>query len=101
MENRKDRRADEMSDPLERMLHEVVVLDTVTPIVYIGKLLEITDLSFVLGSADMHDCRDGHANKEVYLAEAHSQGIAVNRRQVVVMRSSVISVSRLADVVVE
>jgi hypothetical protein len=88
-----------MSDPLERMLNEQVVLDTGTPIVYIGKLTEITENAFVLDDTDMHDCRDGHANKEAYLAESHRDGLAVNRRKIVVMRSAVISVSRLADVV--
>ena len=90
-----------MNGPLERMLREVVVLDTDTPIVYIGKLLEITDIAFVLAGADMHDCRDGHASKEEYLAETQCEGVTVNRRNVVVMRSAVISVSRLVDVAVD
>ena len=90
-----------MNDPLEQMLNEKVVLDTATPIVYIGTMTDITDRVFVLRDADMHDCRDGHANKEMYLAEARNDGVPVNRRQVVVMRSFVISVSRLADVVCE
>ena len=87
--------------PLERMLNEPVVLDTGTSILYIGTLEEVTDEFFVLASADMHDCRDGHANKEVYLMETQKEGIAANRRRVVVMRSAVISVSRLVDVVAE
>ena len=90
-----------MSDPLKRMLNELVVLDTATPIVYIGMLAELTDHVFVLIDADMHDCRDGHANKERYLAEAHRDGVPVNRRQVVVMRAVVISVSCLGDIVSE
>ncbi len=90
-----------MENPLERMLKEPVVLDTGTAILYIGILEEITDHHFVLTDADMHDCRDGHANKEVYLSETNKEGIAVNRRRVVVMRSAVLSVSRLADVVAE
>ena len=90
-----------MSGPLKRMLNELVVLDTATPIVYIGMLAELTDQVFVLIDADMHDCRDGHANKERYLAEAHRDGVPVNRRQVVVMRSVVISVSCLGDIVSE
>ncbi len=90
-----------MSDPLERMLNEVVVLDTMTPIVYIGTLMEITEHTFVLDQADMHDCRDGHANKEAYVAHTRGDEVSVNRRNVVVMRSIVISVSRLADVVAE
>lgn len=90
-----------MADPLKRMLNEVIVLDTEAPIVYIGKLVEFTDRVFVLREAEMHDCRDGHANKEVYLAAAHRDGVPVNRREVVVMRSVIISISRLADIVVE
>jgi len=89
-----------ISHPFERMLNQQVVLDTGTPILYIGTLTEYTDDVFVLADADMHDCREGHANKEVYVAEAHTEGIAVNRRSVVVMRSAVISVSRVADIVV-
>lgn len=88
-------------DTLERWLNEEVVLDTATPIVYIGRLVEIGEHTLVLENADMHDCRDGHAKKEHYLAEVRDEGVAVNRRQVVVMRSVVISVSRLQDVVIE
>ena len=83
------------------MLNQQVVLDTGTPIVYLGTLVEVTDRNYVLTDADMHDCRVGHANQEQYLAECHAGGIAVNRRKVVVMRAAVISVSRLADIVVE
>ena len=91
-----------MSDePLHRWINEVVVLDTMTPIVYIGRLLEVSETTFVLEQADMHDCREGHANKEVYLAEAHNEGITVNRRNVVVMRSAIISVSRVTGIVVD
>ncbi len=85
--------------PLERLIGEKVVLDTGSPIVYIGVLIEMDPAVFVLEEADMHDCREGHANKEVYLAEASTDGVPVNRRRVVVMRSSVISVSRVADIV--
>ena len=90
-----------MSDPLERMLDDLVVLDTGTPIVYIGKLAEITEAAFVLIDTDMHDCRDGYAHREAYLAETHREGVTANRRRIVVMRSAVISVSRLADVVTD
>ena len=90
-----------MCAELRKMVNEQVVLDTESPIVYLGTLAETTDRAFVLIDADMHDCRDGHANKEEYLAEARDGAIAVNRRKVVVMRSAVISVSRLADIVVQ
>lgn len=85
-------------DPLKSMLNEVVVLDTATSIIYIGKLVEISDHTFVLESADMHDCRDGYANKEGYLAEVVMNGVEPNRKNVVVMRSTVISLSQLNDI---
>ena len=88
-------------DALKRMIGDLVVLDTGSPIVYIGRLKEITELTFVLTETDMHDCRDGHANKERYLIEAHDDGLQANRHEIVVMRSVVISASRLADVVAE
>jgi hypothetical protein len=91
----------DLPDPLVRLLDQVVVLDTLTPIVYIGQLREVTPATFVLTDADMHDCRDGHATKEEYLAEVRREGVTINRRQVVVMRSTVISVSLLRDVVVD
>ena len=89
-----------MNDPIERMLNEVVVLDTGTPIVYIGALAEVTESAFVLADADLHDCRDGHVGMEEYIAEAHGGDGSVNRSRIVVMRSAVMSISRLADVVV-
>lgn len=90
-----------MSEALQRLVGEIVVLDTGTPIVYIGSLREVADHTFSLSDADMHDCRDGHANPEEYIAKTYDEGITVNRRGIVVMRSAVISVSRLADVVTE
>ena len=90
-----------MSEPLESMVGEEVVLDTFSPIVYIGKLIELSSLTFVPEQTDMHDCRDGHASKEEYLAETQVEGVTVNRRRIVVMRTAVISVSRLADVAMD
>ncbi len=90
-----------MSEPLQRLIGETVVLDTGTPIVYVGKLIEVGDHTFLLESADMHDCRDGHATQEAYIAELREAGVAVNRRRIVVMRTAVISVSRLDDVVTD
>jgi len=91
----------ESDGPLGRLLNQQVVLDTATSIVYIGTLREVTDHVFVLDEGDMHDCRDGHANKEHYLAEVRRDGVTVNRRSMVVMRSVVISLSRLEDIVHE
>lgn len=87
--------------PIQRLLQQRVVLDTATSIIYIGTLIDVTDSVFVLSEGDMHDCREGHANKEHYLVEVRRDGVTVNRRQIVVMRSVVISLSRLDDIVYE
>ena len=87
-----------MTDALDSLLQRNVVLDTAGPIVFLGRLVSYDDLVFVLADADLHDCRDGHANKEVYTATAQRDGISVNRKQVMVMRRVVISVSALEDV---
>ena len=88
-------------DPVAAILNEMVVLDTGTPIVYLGRLVDLSEHTFVLEQADMHDCRDGHVLKEHYLAESQRDGVTVNRRRVVVMRSAIISMSRLVDVVMD
>ncbi|MCG3130360.1 MAG: hypothetical protein FLDDKLPJ_01117 [Phycisphaerae bacterium] len=88
-------------DPLNAFLSELVAVDTDGPILYLGRLAEVTDSGLVLTEADVHDCREGHASKEAYLAEALEQGVTVNRRKVVVLRRVIMSVSRLADIVLE
>lgn len=77
----------------------IVVLDTDGPILYVGTLAEVRDHVFVLLDADVHDCREGHATKESYLVLASQDGVAINRRKVLVMQRAVISLSLLSDVV--
>ncbi len=90
-----------MAGPFETFIAKIVVLDTGGPVVYIGTLIEVNDAGFMLESADVHDERSGHATVESYLNDVSVQGIAVNRKKVLVMRSKVMSVSRLEDVVTE
>ena len=91
--------ADNVETPLDAYLTHAVVLDTSGPIVYLGRLVGVHEAGFVLEDADVHDCRDGHATKEVYVNEARHHGISPNRRQVTVLRTSVMSISKLSDVV--
>jgi len=90
-----------MSEDLARLLDRTVVLDTAGPIVYLGVLKEVSEVGFWLEHADVHDCRDGHASKELYLIEARRDGVTPNRRRVFVMGSTVLSVSALDELVVE
>ncbi len=90
-----------MTKELERLVGKQVVLDTAGPILYLGTLKELSPAGFWLHDADVHDCREGHASKEVYLHDAHCNGISPNRCKVFVMVTAVLSVSALADVVAD
>ena len=80
------------------MIDSKIVLDTAGPVLYLGVLKEIAAGGFWLEDVDVHDCRDGHATKEVYLIEAVQNGITPNRKRAYVMASAVISTSLLEDV---
>jgi hypothetical protein len=85
-------------EDLAVLLNQPVVLDTFGPILYLGTLVEVTHSGFWLAEVDVHDCRDGHANKELYVLDARRDGIRANRRRVFVLQSGVASVSRLDDI---
>ncbi|MFQ6049378.1 MAG: hypothetical protein ACE5K7_08440 [Phycisphaerae bacterium] len=87
--------------PLDGLIGQQVVLDTAGPMVFIGRLEQITPEGFWLSRADVHDRQDGHASKELYVLEAKLHGVRANRRRVFVMRSDVVSISLLDDVVVD
>lgn len=84
---------------LEDLIGREVVLDTAGPWVYLGMLKALDEHGFWLERADAHNVQEGHATREQYVAESGSDGIRVNRERIFVMRSAVVSVSTLADVV--
>lgn len=90
---------------LDRYLNRRVVLDTDSPVVYIGMLRSVDELGIWLSDADMHDRSDGHSTKEEYVSESRDLARAgttrVNRRRVYVERRAVISISALDEVVTE
>ena len=90
-----------MENELRRLVGEHVVLDTGSPTVYLGVLDKVSATGFWLTEADVHDCRDGHSSPEVYILAAATDGITPNRKRVFVLRSAVMSVSRLTEVIAE
>ena len=91
----------ELNAVLGDYLDRTVVLDTAGHLVYLGTLKGVSKDGFWLEHADIHDCRDGHANKEVYIYEAQREGLRTNRKRIFVMRSVVVSLSALEEVVHE
>jgi len=84
---------------LDELIGKQVVLDTAGPLVYLGVLEQVTPEGFWLRDADVHDRNDGQAGKELYVTEARRLGIVPNRKRVFVIRSVVMSISALEDVI--
>lgn len=87
-----------MSDDLKELIGQEVVLDTAGPIVYLGQLESIDESGFWLSGADFHNCNEGHATREQYIAESKIEGIHVNRERIHVFRHAVLSLSPLSAV---
>jgi hypothetical protein len=86
---------------LDQLVGRDVVIDTAGPIVYLGKLVSQDDRGFWLEGADLHNCTEGHATREQYIAESARDGIHVNRRRIFVLRQVAFSISAISDVVAD
>lgn len=76
-----------------------VVVDTTSPYIYIGKLLDINDYILTLSDADVHDCRESMTINEKYIMESKKYGVRHNRHLVHILFDKVISLSKLDDVI--
>lgn len=83
----------------ERFLKTCVVVDTNTPLVYIGTLKRLTKDVLQMENTDVHDSRDGASTKETYIWNTRKHGIRPNRKSVLIKRESVVSISALDDVI--
>ncbi len=84
---------------LDVLVGQEVVLDTKSSYIYIGKLTELDDHFLVLTDADVHDGRESHTTKELYIMDAKKYGIKKNRTQVMVRADEIVSISALAAVI--
>lgn len=81
------------------LIGQLVVVDTASPILYLGTLKEWQEHFVILSGVDVHDTSEGRSGKEMYALEARRSGIQQNRREVTIRKSTVVSLSRLEDVV--
>ncbi len=84
---------------LEELVGEGIVVDMHGPYVCMGTLAQIEPAYLVLRDADLHDLRDTETTRENYIIAAIHTGIHRNRKKVLLMRSDIVAVSRLKDVV--
>ena len=84
---------------LKSLVGQEVVVDVKHSHLYVGTLAKIGNDSIVLRDADVHFCGDSQTTTELYLVETRKNGLRPNRAAVYVMRSEVLSVSRLSDII--
>ena len=83
---------------IEDLKSKVVVLDMVSPFVVIGTLDAVDHRYVALTDVDVHDLRDSSTNREVYIHEVRTHGVAPNRSRTLVEREQIVSISLLSDV---
>jgi hypothetical protein len=86
---------------LEEMIGQRVVVDLRSEFVCLGTLLRADEHFVELRNADLHDLRDTDTTRENYVAESRATGIKRNRKRVLLLRSEMVAVARLEDVVDE
>ena len=84
---------------LEAFLNEPVIIDTKSSYLFIGTLQKIGDFFLTMVDVDVHDQNDFNKTKEIYVMEAAKYGIKVNRKSVNIVKTEMISISLLSDVV--
>ena len=105
LEDRRDlpgisaRAAETVADELSSLVGRVVVIDTRSPYVFLGRLQEVRPTFAVLRDTDAHDLRETTTTREAYVLEAVRHGVNVNRSEVWVRWDEVVAVSKLDDVV--
>jgi small nuclear ribonucleoprotein (snRNP)-like protein len=84
---------------LEALIGQEVVVDVKDPHLFIGTLSRAEQNVLVLQNVDVHFCGDSLTTTELYLVETRKNGVRPNRKEVYVLRSEVVSISRLEDVI--
>ncbi|MEO2032992.1 MAG: hypothetical protein ABGZ35_12975 [Planctomycetaceae bacterium] len=84
---------------MEQFLGQDVVIDVESQYVFLGRLAEVRPGFLMLQQADVHDLRDSKTTRELYVLDSRTDGIRVNRKQVVIPSEQIVSISRLDDVI--
>ena len=86
---------------LEEFLGAEVVVDLRSSYVCFGTLKHIDDIWLDLRNVDLHDLRDTETTRELYVAETRATGVKRNRKRVLLLRTEIVAVALLDDVVDE
>jgi hypothetical protein len=84
---------------LHELLGHDIVIDAISPYVFIGKLVAIDERYLVLEHADVHDLRDTKTSRDNYVADTRRLGIRANRERVLVKLDEAAALARLDAVI--
>jgi hypothetical protein len=84
---------------LQEMVGDKVVVDMRSEFVCLGTIVRVDDFFVEMKNADLHDLRDTDTTRENYTAASRATGIKRNRKRVLLLRSEIVAVARLEDVV--
>ncbi|HUW57265.1 MAG TPA: hypothetical protein VMZ92_11580 [Planctomycetota bacterium] len=86
------------SERLKGCLGREVVIDTDTPLLYVGTLAVVDEAFYELTDADVHDSTSTTTTRDMYIINVRKYGIKKNRERVLVRRARVVGLSLVADV---
>ena len=84
---------------LEEWIGEIVVIDLRSPYVCLGTLKSVHPDYVEMRNADLHDLRDTDTTRENYIAASVATGVKRNRKKLLLMRSDIVAIARMTDVV--
>jgi hypothetical protein len=84
---------------LDRFIGREVVVDTSSPLVFIGTLKKTGADYIEMEDVDVFDQSRCASTKDVYLISAKKTGVRKNRRSTVVRTAVIVSVSPLDDII--
>jgi hypothetical protein len=84
---------------IEEYVGQKVVIDLRSTFVCLGLLQGYNDNFLELRNADLHDLRDTETTRELYVADSKSTGIKRNRKRLLLLRTEIVAIAKLDDVV--
>jgi hypothetical protein len=82
----------------DALIGKIVVVDTDSRFVYLGRLDRVNVEFVVMKDVDVHDRREGPSTKEQYIMDSKRFGVKPNRKEASIRKSLVISLSALDDI---
>jgi hypothetical protein len=86
---------------LEEMIGQKVVVDLRSEYVCLRTLTRADDYFLELKNADLHDLRDTDTTRDLYVIDSHETGINRNRRRLLLVRTDIVAIALLDDVMAD